>query len=644
MGLIKTDITAVKRLEAKLSKQQEPRQRIVLLDQLAGHYAFTNYREAQKLLAEEKELLERFPNPDYQLNYHINKAFIENQLYNYYLSEIHSKLAIEILEERGDVKQQAEAYIDYAGTCINLDEKELANSFLDKASKLLLAFPDARLQARITCREGFLNLHYKNYTKAIELLLESDRSINVLPGALTLKDYYFRTLIYSGLGKIHERNDEIEKSVRAYLKVVNWCESLGMRTRLSWHYLNVGNGFMALQEVRNAKQYFRKAIKITDDVSQNARAAAYANLGFCYYNEGKYTEALELYDRAERLYREKSVRDYSNFSVIESRKAQLYAKTGKKKKAQKHFVNALEYGKRNDDFKQLSSVCKDIAAYYAEMNDFKNAYEYQVLHDEMAQRYIEEVNHRMVVELEIKYEAEKKKQEAELLRLQATGLQLKALRAQMNPHFLFNALNSIQNYITSDQTGDAAKYLAKFALLMRQSLEYSDVEIISLEKEIEFLENYLFINQKLRFDNQLSYQIKVDDELEEDIMGVPTMIVQPYVENAIEHGVRSVKKGLVKLEFYLHDEHTLLCVIEDNGIGRVKAAKLKMNDPQMHKHESKGTAITEERLQILNKSKHEGVMVQTIDLEDEYSGRPCGTRVEILIPIEIIQKLQPIDS
>ncbi|MEM9821859.1 MAG: histidine kinase [Bacteroidota bacterium] len=644
MGQIKTDITAVKRLELKLAKQSHPKQRIVILDQLAGHYVFTNYREAQKLLTEEKEILEHHSDPDYQLNYHINKAFIENQLYNFYLSEIHAKLAIEILEERGDVKQQAEAYIDYAGTCINLDEKELANTYLDKAAKLLDAFPDARLQARITCREGFLNLHYKNYAKAIELLLEADKSINGLPGALTLKDYYFKTLIYSGLGKIYERNDDIEKSVRAYLKVVDWCESLGMRTRLSWHYLNVGNGFMALEDDRSAKQYFRKAIKIDDDVSQNARAAALANLGFCSFKNEKYDEAMVLYNRAEKLYREKSARDYSNLSVIESRKAQLCARTGKKKKAQKHFVNALEYGQRNDDFKQLASVCKEIATYYADMDDYKNAYEYQVLHDEMTERYMEEVNHRMMMELEVKYEAEKKKQEAELLRLHATGLQLKALRAQMNPHFLFNALNSIQNYITSDQTGDAAKYLAKFALLMRQSLEYSDMEIISLEKEIEFLENYLFINQKLRFYNQLEYRITVDDELEEDIMGVPTMIVQPYVENAIEHGVRSVKDGLVKLEFYLHDENTLLCVVEDNGIGRAKAAKRKMRDPQLRKHESKGTAITEERLKILNKSKHKGVMVKTIDLEDEYSGRPNGTRVEILIPIEIIQKLQPMDN
>jgi len=147
--------------------------------------------------------------------------------------------------------------------------------------------------------------------------------------------------------------------------------------------------------------------------------------------------------------------------------------------------------------------------------------------------------------LEAKYDFERRKQEAELLILQANRLQLKALRAQMNPHFLYNALNSIQNYITSNDMTHAAKYLAKFAKLMRQSLEYSDVEVISLEKEIAFLENYLFINEKLRFADRMSYRIKVDDDIEEDLIGVPAMIVQPYLENAIEHGLRSKKDGIL---------------------------------------------------------------------------------------------------
>ncbi|MEM1323116.1 MAG: histidine kinase [Bacteroidota bacterium] len=642
IGTITKEAT-LKRLEAQLDRQKDDKQRLILLDQMASHYAFTDVRKAQRLLAQQLEILKKDPQPDFQLNYHINTALIENQLYNYYLSEMHFKEAIDIVEDRGDVKQQAELYIDYAGTCMNLDEMDLAMTYLDKASKQLEVFPDRQLAARITAREGFLNLHYANYAKAIELLLEAEKQIDLLSHELSLKDYYFQTLIVSGLGRVYQMNDDIEKSVRAYLKVVNMCESIGMRTRLSWHYLNIGNAYMALQDDESAEGFFQKAIGITDDISQNARAAAYANLGYLYFNKKKYQDALKLYHRAEHLYKEKSEEDYSNFSVIENWKARLYAALGRKKRAMKHFVNAFEYAKIKNDYKQLSSVCKDIAAFYAELEDYKNAYEYQLLHDEMGERYVEEVNRRMLLELEVKYEAEKKKQEAELLRLQATELQLKALRAQMNPHFMYNALNSIQNYITSNEVASAAKYLAKFAKLMRQSLDYSDMEIISLEKEVEFLEDYLFINQKLRFEAILNYEISVDDEIEEDIMGVPTMIVQPYVENAIEHGLRQKKNGLIKLSFFLQDEYTILCIVEDNGIGRKRAEELRRQDPRGLNHRSKGTLITEKRLEILNKTKRKGVFVKTVDLLEDKTDVGIGTRVEIQIPIEIIQKKQNLD-
>ena len=627
----------LRRLEAQLDKQKDPYQRLILLDQLTSHYAFTNYRKAQKNLAEQDSILKKSEDRDFRLSYHLNTATIENQLYNYDLAEIHFKQAFEILDERGDVKQQAEAFIDYAGTCINLMKMDQATNYLDKAAKLLEVFPDMQLEARIICREGFLNLHYSNYSKAIELLLEADKRINALSN-LTLKDYYFRTLIYSGLGSVYERNDEVLKSVRAYENVVKWCENYGMRTRLSWHYLNVGKGYMALQNNEKAADFFRKAIKIKDDISQNARAGAYANLGFCYFNLHEYDTALQLYNRARLLYMEKSNKDYANFSIIESMKAKLFAVRNKKKRAEKHFVKSLEYAQIENDYKQLSSICKEIAAFYEEQADFKAAYGYLVLHDQMRELHVEEINQRRVAELEVKYEAEKKKQEAELLRHQSIGLQLKALRSQMNPHFMYNALNAIQSFITSNNVTDAAKYLAKFAKLMRQSLDYSDMEIISLEKEIEFLENYLLINQKLRFADNIKFKIKVDDEIEEDIMGIPTMIIQPFVENAIEHGLRTKKNGLVKVEFQLYDEFTILCIIEDNGIGRDKVRELQEFDQYHLVHESKGTRITKERLEIMNKSRKKRVFIKTIDLKDSETNKAAGTRVEIQVPIEIIQK------
>jgi anti-sigma regulatory factor (Ser/Thr protein kinase) len=626
-------------IETKLARQTDDAQRLYLLDLLASHFTFINNKKAQIFLSQQQEILERVDMPDFKLNYHWNTALIENQLYNFKLAEFSFKDALQIIEERGDANQQAEIYIDFAGTCMNLDQEGLAEQYLEKAEKLLDAFPDKNLEVRLICREGFLNLQTANYSKAIELFLEAEKRASLLQENLKLKDYYFFSLIHSGLGTVYEKNDEPQKGVRSYLKAVEMCESMNLRTRLSWHYLNVGNSFLAINQEENAELYFKKAIRSTDDNSQHTRASAYANLGYCYFRNQKYEQALELYSRAEQLYKEKKEDDYFNFANIELWRAYVQEDLGRKRKALKHYFTALDHAKKATDYRQLSAILKEIAGYYANDKNYKEAYDYQVLHDQAAEQYMQQINSRKINELEVKYEAEKKEAEAELLRLQATKLQLKALRAQMNPHFMYNALNSIQNFMTSNEVGTAAKYLAKFAQLMRQSLEYSDMEIISLEKEILFLKDYLTINAKLRFEDRLTYKIEVDDEIEEDILGVPTMIVQPYVENAIEHGLRNRKNGLVTVSFELSEnEEQVICVVEDNGIGREATRLMKEQDPQFQNHRSLGTRITEDRLELLNKSRGEkGVFVKTIDLTDKNTGKALGTRVEIQIPIVEIQ-------
>lgn len=621
------------KIEHELKTQFSPLQRIFLIDKLASYYTFTNVKRAKELLEEQVTILKSHDHPDFRLNYHLFSAFVENQLYNFPVAEKQFLSAIDILKDRGTIIQQAEVFIDFAGVCMNLGKMEEATDCLDKATKFLKSFPDEKLLARLICREGFMNLHYSNYSKVIELLLEADKKITTLNSPLDLKDYYFLTLIHSGLGKVYEHNDNREKSVTAYLKVVNMCEAMEMRTRLSWHYLNVGNAYLALNDPENAEPYFFKAIDTSDDASEFARASAFANLGYCYFDRKDYDSALGLFDRAEALYKDQSAEDYYNLSLIETWRGRLYAELGNKKTAKKHFTLAYEYACKSANSKQLAQVSKEIATFFAELGEYKNAYEYQLLYDKYDENFIQEVNRRKQLELEIKYEAEKKKQETELLQLQATKLQLKALRAQMNPHFMYNALNSIQNFITSNNADSAAKYLAKFAKLMRQSLDYSDLENISLEKEIEFLDNYLEINQKLRFEDRLTYDIIIDEEIEEDILGVPTMIVQPYVENAIEHGLRTKEQGHIRVIFALYDEEVIMCIVEDNGIGRKKARHLRMQDPRYQNYRSRGTSITEERLRILHNAKNQEHFVETIDLFDEKTGEPAGTQVKIKIPI-----------
>ena len=601
------------------------------LKQLASEHLFTNIQQAQKHLADLKKLLDDIDNPDFELVYNLYTAIVENQLYNYDLSVIHFKKAIDLLNERGDANQLAEAYIDYSGTLINLGNVDDAYKKLEEARKILQVFPDEKLEAFILCRLGYLHFHNSNNAKALQSFYEAEKRLKGSERPFTIKDYYFITLIKSGVGRIHSYNHEPLKSINAYLEVVDICEKRGMRSRLSWHYLNVGNSYMAAQDDESAIRYFKLGIKVIDDVNQQARALAYANLGSCYLRKGLFQEGLELLERAHPLFKEKRNRNLAN---IDWWRAKAYEGLNKRRKALKHYFLALESAQKGEVQNQVAGILKDIAAYYAKEEDYKNAYEYQKFYEKAVELAMQQVKAYEIKELELKYEAEIKASQEEMYRLQATGLQLKALRAQMNPHFVFNALNSVQNFITSKDPSLAAKYLAQFAHLMRQSLENSDQEIITLEKEIEFLRNYLDINVNLRFENKLAYKITVDEEIEEDICGVPTMIIQPYVENAIEHGIRPKQKGLIKIDFKLKDEETILCIVEDDGVGREKVKKIQEANEHLNSHKSLGTKITQKRLEILhNNLLGEEEVVKIIDLYKEETGSPLGTRVEVLIPI-----------
>jgi two-component system, LytTR family, sensor kinase len=622
--------TIIESLETALDYTEGEEQRLHTLHALIEFYTFTNIREAQKLLAEQYKLLQKFQHPELLLYYHVNTAIIENQVYNFKLSDIHFQHAVNIVEDEGNVSQQIEVYIDYVGTLINLNEIDKALPYIDKAHRLLASFPDDILYARLICREAYLNWHISDFDRTAELLFKSDKFFEGLsPKSLKIKDVYFKTLIHVGFGLIYLKKGNNVKSVESYLKAVELCENAGIRSRLAWYYQSIGQAYMAIHDYDNAQEFFTKVSLIPDDISQSARAYATANLGYCHFDKGNYEEALKMYNYAEGIYKRKA-NDFANLSTVARYKGLLYDACNKFKRAETKFLEAFEYAKLAKNPNLQAVACRNIAEFYADRNDFRNAYKFELMHSEFGGIVYEESNSIKINELEFKYEAERRRKESEMLRLQATSLQLKALRAQMNPHFMFNALNSLQNYISNEF---ASKYLAKFAKLMRMSLDYSEMEIISLEKEIEFLEDYLLINQKLRFEDRLQYKITVDEELEDDIIGVPTMIVQPYIENAIEHGIKPQRGGLIKIDFKLMDDYGILCTIEDNGIGRVKALELQRRAGHHHQHKSRGTSITEKRLELLHSDRKDSFSVKIIDLEDPLSKEPAGTRVEILIPI-----------
>jgi len=205
------------------------------------------------------------------------------------------------------------------------------------------------------------------------------------------------------------------------------------------------------------------------------------------------------------------------------------------------------------------------------------------------------------------------------------------LRQQMNPHFIFNTLNSIQYFLLDEDTTSSLTYLAKFAKLMRIILDNSQHTFIPVEDEIRGLELYLEL-ESLRFEKSFDYEINIDKDINSFNYKIPALLLQPYVENSIRHGLLHKKdKGYLKVHIKKHD-NSLFCMIEDNGIGREKSEMIKMEKGPMKK--SLGSRITEDRINILNSLYSDEIDVNYHDLTDE-KGKPSGTRVEIKLPFVV---------
>jgi ligand-binding sensor domain-containing protein len=206
------------------------------------------------------------------------------------------------------------------------------------------------------------------------------------------------------------------------------------------------------------------------------------------------------------------------------------------------------------------------------------------------------------------------------------SLKLKALRAQMNPHFTFNVMNSIQHFIATKDGEAANRYLSRFSKLIRLILNNSEKSQVPISDEIKALALYLEL-EAMRFEERFEYSIKVDKSINILEVEIPSMLIQPYVENSIKHGIlTSNRPGVIKIEIIKQDTF-LKCVIEDNGIGRTNSYFINRNST----HKSFGTAITQERLAAINALNNINLLEKVIDLEDE-NGNALGTRVEIYIP------------
>jgi len=211
----------------------------------------------------------------------------------------------------------------------------------------------------------------------------------------------------------------------------------------------------------------------------------------------------------------------------------------------------------------------------------------------------------------------------------SVSMEQRLLRAQMNPHFIFNSLASIQNFVINENSDQASIYLSRFSQLVRNILDNSVEEYVPLEKEINTIENYLEL-QKVRYAGKFDYTISIDEGIDTESLLIPPMLAQPFIENAIEHGIRHKETpGHIDVRFLLQDG--LICfTVEDDGVGREKAGEIESK--QSSRHRSMATSLTRDRLNTLNKKLKKKIRLEITDLKDE-SGNGCGTRVEFGVPV-----------
>lgn len=429
-------------------------------------------------------------------------------------------------------------------------------------------------------------------------------------------------------------------------------------------YDDIGMCYVGMEQYARGRDYISKALEIQKKLGyKRQEVVCLTNIGETYAREENLQKTLPYYNKALAIATEIGDSQFAN--MIQISLGQIYAHFGQYKEAIRHYQACKAYFQRQNDHFQLGLLYSSLADAFTHLHDYQNAYANEQLYAATKDSLLRNPTHLKLGKVERAYEISRQKAELDLMqsekklkeeqvahqkqlmsllgiaallviallvvlfnrarvrqRVKAqeelSRLERKALQLQMKPHFIFNALGSISGFIASNDTGNALKYLAKFSRLMRYTLESSELQTVSLGKEIENLENYLKLEQ-MRFDHKFEYAIHCEQDVQDDIQ-IPPMIIQPFLENAILHGITPKEgKGDIKVIFS-RQEGKLLCVVEDNGIGRQPKEETQRT--------SMGIEITRKRLDILNADK---ITAPSIWLEDllDAGENALGTRVTI---------------
>jgi tetratricopeptide (TPR) repeat protein len=477
---------------------------------------------------------------------------------------------------------------------------------------------------------------------------------------------------YEGQANTYIAIDDVKEYQQSLQNLINAAFAENDTLSLERGYYLLGTSFLEKnRNFRLADSLLRRCFEISL-IKKDADylAQSLANIGWNFYLEKNYDSSLAYYNKSLKY----SLREmrYSTAANSYGNIGTIYRDIGYPDKSIIYYLNAIDQAKKVNDWYSLSWVYKDMSDMYLRIKDTSKAFNSFVLHKHFSDSLLINKNTQGLTNARLRYETDTHNKEVELLSLRiknqrlmiygfsafivltlAIGLllfrgsKLKAkrrisemnrkiseitqanLRQQMNPHFIFNTLNSIQYYMYQHDKLATNNYLTKFSSLMRKVLENSQHTSITIHDELDALNLYLEL-ECIRFKDKFDYKINVDEEIDPLLFKVPTMLIQPFVENSICHGLMPGEgKGFIKIDLKLERDY-ISCTIEDNGIGREAAQKRKTKSG--NNHNSLGTQIVASRLDLVNALYSTSLKTIYTDLKNK-DGDPEGTRVEIHIPI-----------
>lgn len=475
----------------------------------------------------------------------------------------------------------------------------------------------------------------------------------------------------NSMGNIYLLLKQYDLAVEQFKKSQKIEKSINNQLGLAINFQNIGYARDAQGKLDEALEYYNKSLTINNKINNSfGKVICNSSISNILVKQNKPKEAIQLLNETYGAVKKLANSEFLSYHYLNLGWAQT--KLGTHKLAESNLLKGLEIAKENNIASSLSYAYHHLSELYQYTRDFKKAYEFYKKADEFDESIINERNIRYVNDLIIKYDSERKNNQIKNLAKQNEIAQLQlsksqdiwiifavsflflfalfflvnrqrmhekekriltleqdVLRAQMNPHFIFNALNSIKHYIISNEQKNAVHYLNKFSKLVRKILEYSSVKEISLEEELETMDLYMNI-ENIRFSNEIQFNINVDESLNLSKVKVPPLVIQPFLENAIWHGLSS-KKGekIVNLNISKASKDHIQIDIEDNGIGRTASAKIKSN--KVANKKSIGIDLTIERLSNFIKGFENDFSIQFDDLLDT-KNKSSGTRVKLVIP------------